>query len=177
MSQPTPSERPRESEYAPFYAGYVAQVPEADVLAVLEGQPDVIRRVAASVTAEREGFRYAPGKWSVREVFGHMADAERLFTYRVLSIARGNAVELPGFDENGSMERAGFDDRPLASLTDELLAVRAATLPLFRHLEPQAWQRTGTANGHPVSVRALAYITAGHVRHHLEILRERYSVG
>ena len=170
-------ERPAESEYAPFYAGYVAHVPETDVLAVLEDQPDVIRRMAASVPAEREGFRYAPGKWSVREVFGHLADAERLFTYRALSIARGNAVELPGFDENDSMERAGFGDRPLASLTDELLAVRAATLPLVRHLNAEAWDRIGTANGKSVSVRALVFITAGHVRHHLEILRERYSVG
>ena len=170
-------ERPAESEYAPFYAGYVAQVAEVDVLAVLEGQPEVIRRVAASVPAEREGFRYALGKWSVREVFGHLADAERLFTYRALSIARGNAVELPGFDENGSMEHSGFDNRPLASLTDELLAVRAATLPLIRHLDSDAWSRIGTANGKSVSVRALVFITAGHVRHHLEILRERYGVG
>lgn len=172
-----PNRRPAESEYAPFFAGYVAQVPEADVLAVLESQPEVIRRVAAGVDLEREGFRYAAGKWSVREVFGHMADTERVVIYRALSIARGNDVELPGFDENGSVEASGFDQRPLASLVDELLAVRTASLPLFRHLDADAWQRVGTANGHPVSVRALAFITAGHVRHHLAILRDRYGVG
>lgn len=169
--------RPFDDEYAPFYAGYVELVPETDVLPVLEAQSEELRRAAEAVPADRETFRYAPGKWSVREVFGHMADAERLFAYRALSIARGNDVELPDFDENASMGPARFDARPLASLVDELVAVRAANLPLYRHLAPEDWLRVGTAAGSPVSVRALAFMAAGHVRHHLGVLRERYGVG
>ncbi len=173
----THSRRPSADEYAPFYAGYVSLVPETDLQPVLEAQIEEIRRAAAAVPAARETFRYSPGKWSVREVFGHMADAERLFAYRALSIARGNDVELPGFDENASMEPARFDQRPLASLVEELVAVRVANLPLYRHLAPEDWLRTGTAAGGPVSVRALAFMAAGHVRHHLAVLQERYGVG
>lgn len=169
--------RPTDAEYAPFYAGYVSLVPETEVLPVLEAQVEEIRRAAAAVPAEGETFRYAPGKWSVREVFGHLADSERVFSYRAFSIARGNEQELPGFDENGSMEPARFDHRPLASLVEELVSVRAATLYLFRHVAREDWLRVGTANGSPVSVRALAFMAAGHVRHHLGVLRERYGVG
>jgi hypothetical protein len=177
MSENRIFERPTDAEYAPFYAGYVSLVPEVDVLTVLEAQVDEIRRMAASVPADRETFRYASGKWSVREVFGHLADSERVFGYRAFSIARGNEGELPGFDENASMTPARFDRRPLASLVEEMAAVRTGSLLLFRHLEPEDWARMGTANGSPVSVRALAFMAAGHVRHHLGVLRERYGVG
>jgi hypothetical protein len=169
--------RPAPDEYAPFYEGYVARVPEDDVIAVLVAQRDVLAGVAAAVSPEREGHRYAPGKWSVRQVFGHLADAERLFGYRALCIGRGDPTPLPGFDENSYVDGGGFEHRPLAELTAELVAVRDANLPLLRSFGEADWRRRGTANGVAVSTRAIAWILAGHVRHHLAVLSERYGVG
>lgn len=169
-------ERPTESEYAPFYAGYIAAVPAGDILEQLAGQMPRIRRLAAGIPAARETYRYAPGKWSLREVIGHLIDGERVFGYRALCISRGDQTPLPGFDENRYVAAAGSDARPLASLVDELGHVREGNLLLFRHLDPEAWQRTGIANATPISVRALAFILAGHMNHHLKILDERYGV-
>jgi hypothetical protein len=119
--------------------------------------------------------RYAPGKWSVKEVVCHLADAERVFAYRALSIARGDQTPLPGFDENAWAPQSGADARPIGDLLDEFTAVRAATVRLLRGLDAPAWSRSGTASGKPVTVRALAYIMAGHELHHLSILKERYT--
>lgn len=170
-------EKPNESEYAPFYAGYIAKVPAADVLENLERQGSEVRGLAAGVPPEREGFRYAPGKWSVREVFGHLIDGERVFGYRAFRIGRGDQTPLAGFDENEYVAASGYDDRSLASLAEEFALVRAANLAVFHSLSADAWRRLGTANGHPVSVRALAFIMAGHVNHHLALLGERYGLG
>lgn len=166
--------RPGPGEYAPFYAGYVARVPDGDVLATLEAQLREAVSLLEGVPAGREGHRYAPGKWSVREVVGHVADAERIFAYRALRFARGDRTPLPGFEENGYVRAAGSDARPLAELTGELRTVRLATLSLFRGLPAEAWSRSGEASGAPVTVRALAWIAAGHAAHHLHVLRERY---
>jgi len=171
-----PTGRPAETEYAPFYAKYVALVPEADVLAALEGQIDDFRRFAASVPAGREGYRYAPGKWSVREVIGHLTDGERVFGYRAFSISRGEQQPLPSFDENLYVAQSAYDRVALADLADELVMVRRANLAVMRRLEPAGWTRLGTASGKPVSVRALAHVMVGHPRHHLAILRERYGL-
>jgi hypothetical protein len=168
--------RPSATEYASFYAGYVELVPEEDVLPVLEGQIAVLRRLAETLPADRSGHRYASGKWSVREVIGHMTDVERIFAYRALRIGRGDQTPLPGFDENAYMEKSGFDRRTLEDLVEELIHVRQATLALLRHLDNDAWARVGSANNAPVSVRGLAYVTAGHFRHHLTVLRDRYGV-
>lgn len=168
--------RPDPSEYGEFYAGYVAHVPEDDVLAVLEAQIEEIGRLAAAVPAERESFRYAPGKWSVRQVFGHLADGERVFGYRATCIARGDDTPLPGYDQDAYMALAPFDEVPVAELADELVTLRRANLPTFRRLAPEDWSRRGTASGQPVTVRALAYVLAGHLRHHLRILDERYGL-
>lgn len=164
------------TEYAPFYETYVSKVPEAEVLPVLEAQVAQVRRLAAAVAPERERFRYAPGKWSVREVFGHLADSERLFGYRALCIGRGDRAPLPGFDQVRYLAEAGFDEVPLAELAAELAALRETNVTLLRRMDEAAWARIGTANGTPVSVRALAFIMAGHLRHHAGILRERYAV-
>jgi hypothetical protein len=169
-------EAPAESEYAPFYKGYVSLVPEADALAVLEAQPAEIDRVAASVAPERETFRYAEGKWSIRELLGHVGDGERVFGHRAFCIARGEAQSLPGFDEKAYLAQAGYDRVPLRDLAGDFRALRDANLRLFRRLDEAAWLRLGSANGSPVSVRALARIMAGHVRHHLGVLRSRYPV-
>jgi len=166
--------RPGDGEYAPFYAGYIAKLPGDDALAPLAAQERETAELLGGLSAEAAAFRYAPGKWSVKQVAAHLADAERVFAYRALRIARGDETPLPGFDEKAYADAAGADARPLAELAAELRAVRAATLALFRGLDPAALARRGTANGVPVTVRAAAWIIAGHERHHLEILRTRY---
>jgi len=170
-------ERPRENEYASFFARYVALVPETDILAVLEQQVEEIRRLAASVPEERESFRYAEGKWSIREVLGHLVDGERVFGHRAFCISRGEQAALPAFDENQYVAAARSDAIPLRELVDELALVRRSNLQVLRRLAPPEWERVGTASGHPVTVRALAWVMAGHPRHHVDILRERYGVG
>jgi hypothetical protein len=171
------SARPPASEYAPFFAGYVSLVTEDDILPALEAQVDAVRARARACPADRETFRYAPGKWSVRELFGHVTDAERVFGYRAFGISRGDPASFPGFDEGEYIAHASFDTRPLAELVDELATVRQANLIVLRRLDEKAWLRRGTANGSSVSVRALAFIMAGHVRHHLGVLAERYGIG
>ena len=166
---------PEAGEFAPFYAGYVQLVTEEPVVA-LEAQARKTQALLAGLSDAQAGHRYAEGKWTVRDVAGHMADAERVMSYRAMRIARGDATPLHGFDENAYVEVAGADRRPIAELAAELAAVRNATLALFRGLDAEAWRRRGAANGNPVSVRALAHIIAGHERHHVEILRTRYGI-
>jgi len=168
--------RPIEGEFAPFFAGYVELVPEADVLPVLAAQTTELREVVRGVATERETHRYAPKKWSVREVFGHLADAERVFGYRAFCISRGDQTPLPAFDENAYVDEGQCDRQSLAELLDEFAAVRAVNLAVLRRVDDEAWRRRGTANKNPASVRALAYIMAGHVRHHVRVLAERYGV-
>jgi uncharacterized damage-inducible protein DinB len=168
--------RPESSEYAPFYHGYVATVPEGDVVALLRQNGGELRDALAAIPEDRGGFRYADGKWSIREVVGHMIDAERIFTYRALRIARGDTTPLAAFDENEYVKTAGSEARTLSNLVRELGAVREASVQLFESLPDDAWGRSGVASGKHISLRALAYITAGHAMHHLKILRERYGV-
>ena len=168
--------RPDDGEYAPYFERYVALVTGEDPLAVLEEQAVTVRRTLQGLPEARAGFRYAPEKWSVREVVGHCTDAERVFAFRALAFARGEKAALPPFDENEFARLAGHDAVPLAELLDEFAAVRTATLHLLRRLPLDAWQRRGIASGKEISVRALAFITAGHVAHHLGMLRQRYGV-
>lgn len=166
--------RPDASEYAAFYAGYVAKVPDGDLLRTLEQQDEDTMALLSAVPETRGSFAYAPGKWTLKDVIGHIADAERVFAYRALRIARGDQTPLPGFDEGAWVSNAGCAERTLADLLGELRAVRAGTLALLRHLPAEATTRRGVANNIEVSVRALAWIIAGHERHHLAIIRERY---
>lgn len=168
--------RPEPTEYADSYAGYVKAVAhDRDAVVVLERQLTPLRALG-HLTPEQGAFRYANGKWSVRQVIGHMADAERIFSYRLLRIARGDQTPLASFDENAFADMSNADLRPIADLGAELVAVREATLALVRALDDESLRRMGTASEKPVSVRALAFIAAGHVAHHLAILRERYAV-
>jgi hypothetical protein len=168
--------QPETTEYAPYYERYVALVRVGDILRTLGEQKGVFRRALSELPAERAGFRYAPDKWTIREVVGHCTDAERVFSYRALCFARGEKAPLPAFDENEYARQSGHDAVPLPDLLEEFESVRTATLLQFRHFPNGAWRRTGVASGKPVSVRALAHIMAGHVAHHLAILRERYGV-
>jgi len=169
--------RPAPEEHAPYYGKYIALVEEATALDALERQMRDMLALLGGVDEARGAFRYAPGKWSVRQLVGHVIDGERVFAYRALRFARGDRTSLPGFDENPYAEAAGSDRRTLRSLVEEFEVVRRASLALFASLEPEAWLRRGVANDQEVSVRALAYIIAGHGRHHAQILRERYRLG
>ena len=176
MTSTTRYDRPDPSEYAAFYAGYIAKVPDGDLVGVLEANLEEFVRTLGPLAEVRGGFAYAPGKWTLKEVIGHVIDAERVFSYRAMRIARGDETPLPGFDEQAWVPQSGANDRTIADLLAELRAVRAATVALLRHLPADAVTRSGTASGNGVTVRALAWIIAGHPMHHLGILRERYLV-
>jgi hypothetical protein len=168
--------RPTANEYLSYYGKYIELVSEPDVLKVLEEQAGEVRRIAASVPESRELYRYAPGKWSVRQVIGHMVDVERIFGYRALRISRRDETPLSGFDENTYVANGPYDDVAVRDLAEEFAVVRAANLLVLRRLDGAHAQLMGTANGAPISVRALAYILAGHVRHHLRGLRDNYAI-
>lgn len=166
--------RPETTEYAPYYAGYVGQVSTGDVVENLSTQHEATLGLLRGIGEEQSLARYAPGKWSIREVVGHLIDAERIFTYRALRFARADETALAPFDENAYIANASFDDRSLASLCDEFEAVRRASVLLFASLNGTEWMRRGIASNNPMSVRALAWVTAGHELHHVGILRTRY---
>ncbi|PYP80876.1 MAG: hypothetical protein DMD35_03465 [Gemmatimonadetes bacterium] len=168
--------RPDASEYAPFYHGYVTSVPEGDVVEILRESGRELLDAIGRIPEERGGFRYGPEKWSIRQVLGHLIDAERIFSYRALRVGRGDHTPLAAFDENAYVQTAGSDARTIADLARELGVVREATVMLFESLPDDAWGWSGVASGKDISLRALAYITAGHARHHLRILRERYGI-
>lgn len=174
MSAASPAARPDAGEYAPYYEKYVSLVPAGDVVEILEGQMAETRALLRGLSEEQGASRYEPGKWSVKELVGHLVDGERVFAYRALRFARGDRTPLPGFEQDDYVAGGNFDARTLADLTDELEQVRRATLALLRPLDAEAWRRRGTASDNEVSVRALAHIIAGHELHHLRILRERY---
>ena len=166
--------RPLPSEYPEYYHPYVDAITESDVLDVLAKQADEVLQLFGGLNDAQAMYRYADGKWSAQEVLGHLLDGERIFGMRALCIARGEQQSLPGFEENDYVAAASFDERPLDSILDEWQALRIANLLMFQSFDDEAWQRTGTANNTPVTVNALAWMIAGHVRHHLHIINERY---
>jgi uncharacterized damage-inducible protein DinB len=166
--------RPAANEAAPFYSTYIDRIASDDVLATLEAQRHTTLSVIANISEEKSLHRYAPDKWSIRQLLNHVSDAERVFLYRTLWFARGYDTPLPGFDQNIAVPHAAADQFSWSSHVADFNAVRAATLTFFRNLPDDAWTRTGIASDNPVSVRALAYIIAGHVAHHIAILEERY---
>ena len=166
--------RPEETEYQPYYGRYVSMVPDANIVKVLSEQINETLALLRTIPESKEGFRYAPEKWSIRQLLGHVIDAERIFVYRALRFARNDQTPLPGFEENDYIRNASFDDYPLDELAAEFNSVREATALFFKHLSQEAWQRRGLANESEISVRALAYIIAGHELHHRGILRDRY---
>lgn len=165
---------PDPSEYAPYYGRYITLVGGNDVVAALEDQPRETLALLSGLTEEQGDYRYAPDKWSVKEMLGHVIDAERVFSYRALRFARNDHTPLPSFEQDDYVRAGGCSDRRLADLIEEFVAVRRATVWLFRTLSPEAWMRRGVASDNPVSVRAVAYIIAGHELHHRTILKEKY---
>ena len=167
--------RPEPSEYLAYYETYISKVPaKGSLLTILEDQRRETQQLLAGLSETKALHRYAPGKWSIKEVVGHVADTERVFCYRALAFGRADANSLPGFDEKAWVPAGRFDARSLQGLAAELDAVRRATIALFSGLDGDALARRGTANNNPITVRALAWIIAGHERHHVAILRERY---
>lgn len=166
--------RPEKQEYAEFYETYVSLVPETDIVAALENQTSDFQNLFADLTDEKANFRYAEGKWSVKELLGHIIDAERVFSYRALRISRRDATPLATFEENIYVANSNFKNTALADLVEEFALLRQSNVLLFKNLNDEAWLNTGTASDAAISVRALAYIMVGHVRHHASILRTRY---
>lgn len=160
--------RPDAAEYAPYFSRYVSAVADGSVLGKLAANP--LEQALGSVPDCEAELAPAPGKWSLKQVLGHVIDTERVMAYRALRIARGDQTPLPGFDQDPFVANAGFEHRTLASLLEEMQSVRAATLTLFRGLPAEAWSRSGTVDGNPATVRALAWIIAGHELHHVRLL-------
>jgi hypothetical protein len=166
--------RPAPGDYAPYAEKYVSLIAGSDILETLKTHLKQTTTLFSG-RSERDGnFRYAPDKWTVKEVLGHIIDAERVFAYRALRIARGDQTPLAGFEQDDYVRGARFGDRKLADIADEYLDVRQASLSLFSSLDENAWLRRGIASNNPVTVRAIAFIIAGHELHHRNILNERY---
>jgi len=169
-----PTSRPQPGEYAPYYDRYIALVHGDSILDVLDEQRRQFVLLMSGRTEADGNHRYAPGKWTVKELMGHMNDTERIFSYRALRIGRGDQTPIEGFEQDPYVQNADFNARSLEEMVEDYIAVRRATLSLFRYFPANAWSRTGTASNNPVSVHALAYMIAGHELHHRRILEERY---
>ena len=166
--------RPQTSDYAPYYANYVMQVPDGDFLETLETQLKKLTRLLEPLSEKQADFRYAPGKWSIKEMLGHINDAERIFACRLLRIARGDQTPLPSFEQDDYIKTANSSERTLASLLEEFASIRHASITLIRSLDDASFLRRGTASGKEVSALAIAFIVAGHAIHHQNILEQRY---
>ena len=165
---------PDPSEYPSYYQKYMDRIPPGEAVATLERQIGGTLAFLKSIPEERAGFRYEPGKWSIREIVGHLSDVERIMTYRALRFARNDQTPVPGFEPDDYIPPSGFDGRTLEDLAEEFGNVRRATLSFFRGLDEAAWQRRGQASGFEVSVRAFPYIVAGHELHHMDVVRTKY---
>ncbi len=166
--------RPEPGEYAPYYERYISLVQGDNILSILDTQRRQTMLLLSGRDEEEGNFSYAPGKWSTKEVLGHLCDTERIFAYRALRIARGDTTPLPGFEQDDYVRNGPFASRSLGDLIEEFIAVRRASLSLLRNLDEAAWMRRGVASKNEVTVRALAYMIAGHELHHRKILEEKY---
>jgi uncharacterized damage-inducible protein DinB len=166
--------KPMEDEYAPFYAGYIESIGEKNPLSVILEQLREVQKLFYSLADTKAVKSYAEGKWSVKELLGHVVDAERIFSFRALSIARGEEQSLPGYEHDDYVAGGKFNQRSIKSLVDEFLKLRESNFILFNTFDDETLKRKGTANNRKVSVRALIYIMAGHVEHHLKVFKEKY---
>jgi hypothetical protein len=174
MSSAAITTRPSSSEYPAYAEAYVSRVPDGDIVETLGKQLDDTLALVRSIPEARGDFRYEEGKWTIKEVIGHIIDGERVFAYRALRFARGDETPLSGFEQDDYVRGGAFDKRSLSDLANEYEHVRRSTIALFANLDAEAWSRRGSANNNETSVRGVAFIVAGHERHHIEILRTRY---
>src|ERR1700730_8560495 len=166
--------KPASDEYAPYYQKYVALLPDADVIAILSQQLESTRTLLGRIAETQAGSRYAPDKWSIKELVGHLIDTERVFAYRAMRFARNDQTPVSGFEQDDYVRNGDFDSRALPDLAAEFEHLRRSNIHFFQALNEDAWDRRGTADDSEVSVRALAHIIAGHEVHHLQILKTRY---
>ncbi len=169
--------RPLPGEYSEGLAPYIAKAPEGDPLALLEVQSEEVRALYAGLSEAQAAFRYALGKWSLKDLLQHFSDAERIFAYRCLRIGRGDTTPLPGWEEDDYARTARADARTVADLLADFEATRRASLELFRSLPDETWSNLGTSNGRPLSARSLPFVCLGHAVHHLAVIRDRYLPG
>ena len=169
--------RPQAGEYAPYYDRYISLIQDNDILTTLDQQRRQMVQLLSGLSEADGDFRYAPEKWSAKEVLGHVCDTERIFAYRALRIARGDATPMEGFEQDDYVRNGPFARRPITEAIEDYIAVRRATLSLLRNLEEAAWSRRGVANKNEVTVRAIAYTIAGHEMHHRRILEQKYFGG
>ncbi|WP_339296773.1 DinB family protein [Paenibacillus sp. FSL R5-0623] len=169
-------ERPTTEEYAVYYERYIQLVPEGNIIEMLEQQANIVQNLLSSLTEEQANYRYAEGKWSVKEVIGHLLDNERIMSSRLLRIARGDQANHPGYDQDVLMQTHPFDAYTLADLSEEYAVTRRSTILMFRRLTPEAWLCRGIVSDNPASARSIAFVMAGHELHHLSVLRDRYSL-
>ena len=174
--KPAAIEKPPAEEFNAYYGGYISQVTEPDLLGVLASQPSEVAAIFSTLDEAQGTFAYAEGKWTIKEVLSHLIDGERHFAYRVHRISRGDTTPIEGFEQDGYIENSHANERTFADLIAEFSELRQANLRPLQTLSESAWKQMGTASGFPISARALAFIMAGHVRHHVAILRERYLV-
>lgn len=165
---------PETTEFAPYYNTYISLVEPGNVLPILKAQPAELRAMFSHVPEEKGTFAYAEGKWTIKEVLSHLIDGERMFAYRVLRISRGDETPIEGFEQDGYIENSNANNRSFAELLDEFDLQRRSNMLLLNNLSEEGTRRMGTASNNPVSARALAYIMAGHITHHVGILKERY---
>ncbi|HET9407361.1 MAG TPA: DinB family protein [Candidatus Sulfotelmatobacter sp.] len=178
VSSPAPViARPQADEYAPYYERYISLAPEGDILGTLDEQRKQMLLILSGRSEADGDFRYAPEKWSAKEVLGHLCDTERVFAYRALRISRGDKTPMEGFDQDDYVRNGPFARRSLGEVIEDYIAVRRATLSLFRNLDETMWSQRGVANKFEVTVRALAYIVAGHELHHRGVLESKYFAG
>ena len=166
--------RPETHEFAPYYNTYISLIEDNAVLPVLDAQSGEIRDMFSGIPEEKGTFAYAEGKWTIKELLSHLIDGERIFAYRILRISRGDVTPIEGFEQDGYIETSNANNRSFSDLLDEFDHERQANLLLVKNLTDEASLRMGTASNNPISVRALVYIMAGHVKHHVNILQERY---
>jgi hypothetical protein len=166
--------RPQPAEYDPYYDKYISLVRETEVIDALARQPAELSALFDGLSDTRGAYAYAEGKWTMKESLSHVIDAERMFAYRVFRISRGDQTPIEGFEQDGYIENSHANGRSFSDMLDEFRLLRKANILFFRNLHPDDWVRTGTANQVTVSVRALAYIMAGHVNHHLNIFHSHY---
>lgn len=167
--------RPEQDEYAEYYGRYISLV-DGEVMPMLDGQPAELRSIFAALPEEKGTYKYADDKWTLKEVLSHLIDGERFFAYRMLRISRGDKTPIEGFEQDDYIENSNANNRSFAELLDEFDLQRRSNMLFVRNLSDEATRRLGTASGYTVSARALVYMMAGHVRHHVNILKERYSV-
>jgi uncharacterized damage-inducible protein DinB len=166
--------RPKPTEYDPYYERYISLVKADDIVAMLQKQAQETRDLLSKISADKAEFRYAPGKWSVKEVLGHVNDTERIMSYRVLRISRGDQTPIEGYEQDDYVTSAKFSHRTMDDLLQEFMTIRDATIQLIRHLDEETSERRGTANNKQISARAVVYVIAGHELHHRKILEEKY---